>query len=341
LSAPTIALGKVFVSLKQGRKVVALDQTTGKVAWTHCLGTPVDAPPTIYKGLALVGGRDGWVYALRADDGRLVWRRRAAPAERRIVSFGDLESTWPIVGGVLVVKDTAYAIAGRHTDVDGGLYISAFDPMTGKSAWPKVARHYLDNPGDISVLREKGIVRYDPKLGKADAYIGAADLLLSDGKRVGIGANNRKGAFDCRTGKPDGGVKTPQFGWVPNAPLVARRSTASYQPSAFKLGKRMVTFMGHQSTRVIARFPGWKLPTRAKVPQASCLAGDTLVVGLTDNAPADSAGEVWLIDSAKGKKLASLRLPSAPVFDGLAVAGNPGCVYVVMQNGAVARLTAR
>jgi len=41
----------------------------------------VKIPPTIWKGRALVGSSDGWVYAFEAKTGRLLWRFRAAPAE--------------------------------------------------------------------------------------------------------------------------------------------------------------------------------------------------------------------------------------------------------------------
>ncbi|MFB0553425.1 MAG: glycerophosphodiester phosphodiesterase family protein [Phycisphaerae bacterium] len=40
----------------------------------------VKIPPTIWKGRALVGSSDGWVYAFEAKTGRLLWRFRAAPA---------------------------------------------------------------------------------------------------------------------------------------------------------------------------------------------------------------------------------------------------------------------
>jgi hypothetical protein len=37
----------------------------------------------------------------------LVWRYRAAPLERRIVVRGQLESPWPVAGGVIVVDGLA------------------------------------------------------------------------------------------------------------------------------------------------------------------------------------------------------------------------------------------
>ena len=44
----------------------------------------VDSPPTLHQGRAIFGCRDGYVYCLTADDGKLVWRFRAAPIDQRI-----------------------------------------------------------------------------------------------------------------------------------------------------------------------------------------------------------------------------------------------------------------
>ena len=40
-----------------------------------------------------------------------------------------------MVGGVLVLADTAYVVAGRTTEADGGLYVHALEPKTGKLLW--------------------------------------------------------------------------------------------------------------------------------------------------------------------------------------------------------------
>ena len=55
----------------------------------------------------LFGSADGWVYCLGAADGQLVWRFRAAPAERLVAAYGQLESLWPVHGAVLVQNDTS------------------------------------------------------------------------------------------------------------------------------------------------------------------------------------------------------------------------------------------
>jgi len=87
-------------------------------------------PPTIWKGRALVGSGDGWVYAFEAQTGRLLWRFRAAPAERKIPVYGSLLSTWPVASGVLVEDGIAYVAAGI-VNYDG-TYVYALDAATGR-----------------------------------------------------------------------------------------------------------------------------------------------------------------------------------------------------------------
>ncbi len=132
LTAPTVADGKVFVASVDEHTVYALDARTGRVLWSYTAGGRVDAPPTFYRGMVLFGSHDGYVYCLRASDGELCWRFRAARAERRIVSYGQVESPWPVVGGVLVCDGSAYFAAGTSSYLDGGIDIYRVKPETGE-----------------------------------------------------------------------------------------------------------------------------------------------------------------------------------------------------------------
>ena len=132
LSSLVEAENKVFVASTDEHTVHALNSTDGRVVWSYTAGGRVDSPPTLYKGLALFGCADGYVYGVRARDGQLVWRFRAAPEDRFIVAYGQLESVWPVHGNVLVLDDVAYAAAGRSSFLDGGIYLYRLDPQTGR-----------------------------------------------------------------------------------------------------------------------------------------------------------------------------------------------------------------
>jgi outer membrane protein assembly factor BamB len=137
LSAPVVAGGRAFIADPLNHRLAALDAETGQVIWEFTAGGRIDSPPTVYRGLCLFGSHDGWVYCVKADDGQLVWRRLLAPSDRRIVSYGQLASVWPVSGSVLVHDGTAFATAGRAPDADGGIFVYAMEPETGEISWKK------------------------------------------------------------------------------------------------------------------------------------------------------------------------------------------------------------
>jgi len=102
-----VAEGKLFVAQMDAHTMHALRADNGDRLWQYTAGARIDSPPTIYKGLAIFGSADGHVYCLRASDGALVWRLRAAPHERRVVAFDQLESAWPVPGSVLIDNNRA------------------------------------------------------------------------------------------------------------------------------------------------------------------------------------------------------------------------------------------
>ncbi len=132
LSMMTAADGKLFISAIDRHTVYALDNDSGKKIWSYTTGGRVDSPPTIYKGRAIFGCADGWVYCLRASDGALAWRYRAAPGADKLVSYQQVESVWPLHGSVLVYDGTAYCLAGRNMFVDGGMRLVCLDALTGQ-----------------------------------------------------------------------------------------------------------------------------------------------------------------------------------------------------------------
>jgi len=130
VSAPVIAAGLVFVADVDAHAVCALGASDGKVRWTYTTGGRVDSPPSYYQGRLLFGSRDGWVYCLRATDGKLIWRFKALP-DRMICAYEQIESAWPVCGNVLIQEDVAYFVAGRNSFLDGGLFLFGIDPRTG------------------------------------------------------------------------------------------------------------------------------------------------------------------------------------------------------------------
>ena len=142
LSSPVIATGRVFVSAVDAHTMHCLDAGDGKQLWSYTTGGRVDTPPTVCDDLVVFGCRDGCVYCLRAGDGALVWRFRAAPEERRIVAYEQVESAWPVPGSVLHNDGVVYFAAGRSSFLDGGIYLYGLDARTGTI----VHTAHLDGP---------------------------------------------------------------------------------------------------------------------------------------------------------------------------------------------------
>ncbi len=183
LTQPTIAAGKVFVAARDRHTVYALDAATGKELWAYTTGGQTDTPPTYHDGLLVFGSADGCVYALRASDGVLAWRFRAAPLDQRMMAWEQIESVWPVHGSVLV-RETAqgqavvYCTAGRSIYLDGGIRFLRLEAATGK------------------LLGEVVWDDMDPKSGKSmhEAYlkrtpgntmpVGLSDVLSCDGKHI-------------------------------------------------------------------------------------------------------------------------------------------------------------
>ena len=131
-SSPVIAGGMVFVACLDTHRVFGLDAKDGEVIWSFTAGGRVDSPPTIYEGRAIFGSADGRIYCLDAADGRLAWSFLAAPADRRIVAYDQVESAWPVHGSVLVMDGEVQAVAGRSGYLDGGMVLCRLKARTGQ-----------------------------------------------------------------------------------------------------------------------------------------------------------------------------------------------------------------
>ena len=132
LTPPVMAGDTVFASAKDHNTLYALDAADGSEKWHYRVGGQVDSPPSILGDLVMFGSADGWIYCLHADDGRLVWRFRAAPTSQMIVIDNRVESPWKVHGSPLVHDGKVYCSAGRSSFLDGGIFLYALDPATGK-----------------------------------------------------------------------------------------------------------------------------------------------------------------------------------------------------------------
>ncbi len=138
ITAPVVERERLYVAEIDRHSLHALSAVDGRRVWTFVADGRIDSPPTLSAGRCLFGTRSGYVYCLQATTGALIWRFRAAPRDRRVFAYEQLESAWPVHGSVLVDNtvpngpSTVYFAAGRSSRLDGGIRLYAVSVETGQ-----------------------------------------------------------------------------------------------------------------------------------------------------------------------------------------------------------------
>jgi outer membrane protein assembly factor BamB len=177
--AQPIAVGNLAITSGPDGVVRALDLASGKPTWTFYTGGQIAQSPAVAEGRAYVPSDDGFLYCLEAATGRELWRFRAAPAERRMMAFGHLVSTWPLFAGVLVQDGVVYTAASLLNM--NATHVYALDARTGRIVWQNNTSGLPDEKsedgatavGTLTVAQGRLWIRttsYDLKTGKHAQY---------------------------------------------------------------------------------------------------------------------------------------------------------------------------
>jgi outer membrane protein assembly factor BamB len=201
LTGVVVAEGRAFVAQTDAHTLHAFDAKDGSRLWQYTAGGRIDSPPTIHGGFVYFGSADGWVYCLHATDGELAWRYRAAPQSSQVVSYGQLESAWPVHGSVLVQdggdsssRPVVYAVAGRSSFLDGGLYLYGLNALTGEQLHEQQISHR-----DPEIGREP----QETITGKRGTYMPGAlpDIFSTDGSSLFM--RHSRFGLNCESLPPD------------------------------------------------------------------------------------------------------------------------------------------
>ena len=356
LTQPVIVENRLFMPLTDAHHVIALNAANGQTCWEFAAGGRIDSPPTYHQGTVLLGSADGRVYCVRASDGELVWRFQAAPQDRRMGAFGQLESVWPVHGSVLILDQCAYFVAGRSSQLDGGLTLCGVDARSGRL----LHRKQLHGPHyDVSNIEQN----FQLPIGTLP------DILQSDGSLIHM----REATFTRTLEQQDirprqaaqrvyakgGLLDASYFKRAPwslgnkgtYARLLVHDAHVAYRVQMFDtlqgLDPKVYFIPGAKGYRVFATDKSnqksvWSIRVPIRVT-AMAVTEDVLVVaGPPDLVDAQDplasfegrrGGVLCAFDKANGKQLWQHTLSSPPVWDGLAVAS--GHVYVALQNGHI------
>ena len=367
-TASTVADGKVFVCDADTHTLFALDSETGNTLWTFTADGRIDSPPTYHKGMVLFGSRDGWLYCLRAEDGELAWRFKDLP-DRLIGAFGQLESAWPISGAVLVLDDKLYAAAGRTSFLDGGMFLYCLDPASGevladRSAFGPFAEDtgfpigFKTTPVLSSTQRGNRRETPEPILpgfkndvlstDGTNLYLrhAAFDKDLANSTTTGLHLMPLAGFLDQRVQHRTGFILNDKFQWWRNEPkdIMVSDGEETYAVAGFQSPHNHAYFDPRTSAYMLS---GNEMKTALPINgRALAKAGDVLIVA---GEPMKFEDPTWqnyvssydgalgasllLVSAVDGTEIASYKLPSAPVWDSIAIA--QGQIYISLADGTI------
>ena len=145
-AGPVVADGRVFVTdfaflpetkvMDGAERILALDEQTGDVLWTHdwpaayrnlqlSYATGPRATPTVDGDRVYVAGGSGMLLCLEVATGRVVWSHDA------VAEYDTTIPVWGVTSAPLVEGDLAIFIVGGEPDA----LVVAFDKRTGTEMW--------------------------------------------------------------------------------------------------------------------------------------------------------------------------------------------------------------
>ena len=113
--------------------LTAYDIRSGDERWRFYTDGPVRFAPAAAEGRVYVASDDGCLYCLDAHSGRLLWRHRGGPRQRKVLGNGRLIDTWPARGGPVIDDGVVYYAAGVWPFM--GTMIHALEAETGRVIW--------------------------------------------------------------------------------------------------------------------------------------------------------------------------------------------------------------
>ena len=94
---------------------------------------PIRYAPVTSGGRTYVGSDDGHLYCLDASTGKVLWKFRGGPPNRKVLGAGRLISAWPVSGGPVVHEGKVYFAAGIWPVM--GVFVYALDAESGSVVW--------------------------------------------------------------------------------------------------------------------------------------------------------------------------------------------------------------
>lgn len=149
---PVVADGRVLIGSSRDDSVTAFDAETGKELWVYHTNGPVRFAPAVWEESVCFGSDDGCLYCVELSTGKLRWKHRATPNDRKLLGNRRLISVWPVRGGPVVADGQVYFAAGVWPFE--GVFVLAMDIATGEVVWRNERLGYMfgQQPHDTQAI---------------------------------------------------------------------------------------------------------------------------------------------------------------------------------------------
>jgi outer membrane protein assembly factor BamB len=182
---PVVAGQTMYVNSARTDSVRALDTRTGQEKWIFFADGPVRFAPLAWENRVYFASDDGYLYCLQGDAGKLAWKFRGGPSDRKIIGNDRLISTWPARGAPVLADGRIYFAASIWPFM--GIFVHALDAKTGAVVWT--------NDGDGSIYMKQ------PHNADSFASIAPQGALVAIGDELLLpGGRSVPACFDRKTG---------------------------------------------------------------------------------------------------------------------------------------------
>lgn len=241
-SPPTATLGRVIIATVDNQCTV-LDAADGARRWVHAgipevaglLGGP---SPAVDGGAVVVAYSSGEIFALRVENGRIIWQDTLVQVRRsdQIAGLADIRGNPVIDRGVVIAAGNS----GRTVGIDLRSGARIWDVDLGSIDMPWVAGDFvfiLSTDNELVCLtRREGRIRWVASLGrwkdearKRDPLFWSGPVLVKDRLLV-VGGHGEMVAVSPYTGQFLGRLSLPSGISLP--PIVADRAVYALTDSA-------------------------------------------------------------------------------------------------------------
>lgn len=143
---PIVLNGKLFLAFNDDSKLVAYDVKSGRELWTFYAEGPIRFAPVGWNDRLFVVSDDGFLYAISADSGKVLWKFSPAPSTQKVLGNQRVISAWPARGGPTVHGNTLYFASSIWPFM--GTFVCALDAESGKTEWinDSTGSQYIKQP---------------------------------------------------------------------------------------------------------------------------------------------------------------------------------------------------